>query len=64
MQVENIPDYEQNFDETGVDSEGKRHKLTNRQVQIPNGNSIMKNLLANFNHYSYIIFSGIKYDGI
>ena len=41
MQVENIPDYEQNFDETGVDSEGKRHKLTNRQVQIPNGNSIM-----------------------
>ncbi len=41
MRVEEIPAYEQNFDATGIDSEGKRHNFTQRQIQIPGENSVL-----------------------
>jgi N-acetylmuramoyl-L-alanine amidase len=41
MRVEDIPAYEQNFDNTGVDSTGKKHNLTQRQIQVPGENSTL-----------------------
>ena len=42
MRVEEIPAYEQNFHDTGIDSQGKRHILSHRQIPIP-GETISMN---------------------
>ena len=46
MRVEEIPAHEQNFDETGIDSEGKRHNFFPQQIQIPGENSFLNYVQA------------------
>ncbi len=46
MRVEDIPAYEQDFNERRIDSEGKLHTLTQRRVQIPNEHSFMEYIIA------------------
>ncbi|MBC8181162.1 hypothetical protein H8E88_08560 [candidate division KSB1 bacterium] len=46
MRVEDIPAYEQNFDATGIDSAGKKHNFTQRQIQIPGESTILNYVLT------------------
>jgi len=46
MRVENILAYEQDFDNTGIDSQGKKHRFLQQQIEIPGENANMNYVLA------------------
>lgn len=41
MRVEKIPAYEQDFNKTGIDSDGKKHTLIPKTVEIPGENTLL-----------------------